>query len=62
MPRKEKGRPAGGDPIPTTIRQDLSEFTSQPFDFQVSRLIRRSGLSAASAELFAPFIYGESAR
>jgi hypothetical protein len=53
MARKEKGRPAGGDPIPTTIRQDVSEFISQPFDLQV--------FSAAAAGMLAPLIFGEAA-
>ena len=66
MARKESGRPAGGDPIPNDVRQDNSEFTSQPLDLQqllqVSRLTRRCAISAAMAATMAPMIFGEGVR
>jgi hypothetical protein len=64
MARNEKGRPAGGDPIPTTIRQDLdlSEFKPQPLDLQVSRLTRRYAITAAMAAIVAPLAFPEVPR
>jgi hypothetical protein len=52
MSAKEKGRPAGGDPIPNDVRKDKFEFTPQPRDLQVSRPIRWS-------TTLAPFAFGE---
>jgi hypothetical protein len=34
MALKEKGRPAGGDPIPNAVCQDTPEFISQPDQLQ----------------------------
>jgi hypothetical protein len=59
MVHKEKGRPAGGDPIPNTVCQDSTEFTSRPLNLQVARLIRRCALSAATAALV-PLVYPEA--
>jgi hypothetical protein len=49
MARKEKGRPAGGDPIPNVVRQDNPEFKAQPLNLQVSLLTQRYATSAAAA-------------
>jgi hypothetical protein len=60
MSSKEKGRPAGGTPIPTSIRQDVSEFKQQPLQLQVSRLVHRCALSADAAAILAPLVFGEA--
>jgi hypothetical protein len=49
MARKEKGRPAGGDPIPNVVRQDNPEFKALPLNLQVSLLTQRYAISAALA-------------
>jgi hypothetical protein len=50
MARKEKGRPAGGDPIPnSSVRQDNPEFKAQPLNLQVQLLTQRYAISAALA-------------
>jgi hypothetical protein len=59
MPVNEKGRPAGGDPIPNDVRKDKLEFKPQPRDLQVSRLIRRCAIGAGLATTLAPFVFGE---
>jgi len=59
MPVKEKGRPAGGDPIPNDVFQDNLEFNPQPRDLQVSRLIRRCAICAGLATTLAPLVFGE---
>ena len=52
MARKEKGRPAGGDPIPnSSVRQDNPEFKAQPLNLQVSLLTQRYAISAAAATI-----------
>jgi hypothetical protein len=45
MAQKEKGRPAGGDPIPKIVHEDNSEFTPRLLLLQVSRLTHRSAIS-----------------
>ena len=56
---KEKGRPAGGDPIPNAlVCQDNSEFATAPLILQVSQLTRRCAVSAAMAETLAPLAFG----
>jgi len=37
MAVKEKGRPAGGDPIPNDVRKNKLEFKLQPRDLQIAR-------------------------
>jgi hypothetical protein len=66
MARKEKGRPAGGSPIPTMrSAKDQPEFNVQPTELQqllqVARLRRRCAISAAMAVTMAPIIFGEVA-
>lgn len=58
MAFNEKGRPAGGDPIPYIVRQDNLESKPQPLILQVSRLTRRCAVSAAMAEALAPLAFG----
>jgi hypothetical protein len=62
MAHKEKGRPAGGDPIPKIVREDDLEFKPQPFDLQVMRLTRRYALTAAVAAIVAPLAFPEASR
>jgi hypothetical protein len=57
----EKGRPAGGDPIPNAVCQDDLESKPQPLVLQVSRLTRRCAISAAIASAIAPLVYGATA-
>jgi hypothetical protein len=64
MALKEKGRPAGGDPIPNSVRQDNPDFISQPplILQQVARLTRRFAISFAMAATLAPMVHGETER
>ena len=57
MALKEKGR-AGADPIPTTIRQDTSEFKPQPLDLQARRLNRRFGFAFETCVVIASLAWG----
>ncbi len=59
MTQNEKGRPAGGDPIPNSVCQDDAEFKSQLLKLQAFCLVRRFALSAPMAEAIAPLLYGE---
>jgi len=59
MAFKEKGRPAGGDPIPNTlVCQDNSEFKPQLIKLQAFNLARRCAIDAAMAEALAPMVFG----
>jgi hypothetical protein len=59
MTVKEKGRPAGGDPIPNcVVIHDAAEIKASPHFLQVSLLTRRCALSAALAEALAPLAFG----
>jgi hypothetical protein len=46
MAREEKGRPAGGDPIPNVVPQDIFEISITAGQLQSRRI---SGLYAVSA-------------
>jgi hypothetical protein len=59
MASNEKGRPAGGDPIPNSVCQDDTESKSQLLKLQAFCLARRFALSAPMAEAIAPLLYGE---
>jgi hypothetical protein len=65
MSHKEKARQRG-EPIPNAVCQDNSEFKVQPTELQhhlrVSRLTRRYAISAATAAILAPLVFGEVAR
>jgi hypothetical protein len=58
----EKGRPAGGDPIPNIVYHDEPESISQRHILQVIQLTRRCAISAATAAILAPLIFGEVSR
>jgi hypothetical protein len=57
MALKEKGRPAGGDPIPNYVLPDNAEFIAQPFELQARRLSQLYALSIETAATLAPFVF-----
>jgi hypothetical protein len=58
MASYEKGRPAGGDPIPEIVLADKSEFKPTAIDLQVRRLTRRCRVGVDMAKTLAPLAFG----
>lgn len=61
MAAKEKGRPAGS-PIPNCVLADATESIALLRILQMSRLTRRSAISAAMAETLRPLIGADRSR
>jgi hypothetical protein len=61
MARNEKGQLAGAGPIPNyAVHHDKhADCNAQPIDLQVVRLTRRCAISAETAVILAPFVFGE---
>jgi hypothetical protein len=58
MALKEKGRPAGGDPIPNDVLADNAESKPQLLDLQVLRLNRRYGFAYEACIVIATLAWG----